>query len=86
MSWHMLVWAVFWVPGPCGPPFQSPAIAPAESAKMRGEFTTRACCGASTGTLMMSIRKSELVVSFSEAPRAQPVSSEPERTGPVPET
>ena len=45
------------------PPFHRPAIAPDESAKMRGELTIFAFCGASTGTLMMSIRNSELVVS-----------------------
>ena len=40
---------------------------------MRGELTMRAFCGAVTGTLMMSIRNSDVVVSESDTPRAHPV-------------
>src|SRR5690242_18436961 len=86
MSWHMLVCDVVWVPGPCVPPFHKPRTGLAESAKMRGELTIRAFCGAASGTLMTSILNRDVVVSVSDAPRLQPVSSDPERTGPVPET
>ena len=86
MSWHMLVWAVDCVPGPCAPPFHKPRTALAESAKMRGELTIRAFCGAATGTLITSILNRDVVVSLSDVSALQPVSSDPERTGPVPET
>ena len=53
---------------------------------MRGELTIAACSGAATGTLMTSIRKSELFGFESGDCRTHPGSSVGERTGAEPET
>src|SRR2546430_2190691 len=50
-------------------------MSPAGLVKMRGEPITRAFCGASSGTRMMSIRKSEVFGSFSGRRAEQPASS-----------
>src|SRR5947209_1435746 len=42
----MFVSSVSWVPSPCVPPFQRPAMLPLESATSRGELTIFASCPA----------------------------------------
>ena len=72
------------VPSPWLPPFHSPAILP-ESAKIRGELTMRAFSGAASGTLMISIRKSDVVESNSAEWPEHPANSLGERTTDVPD-
>ena len=57
-----------------------------ESAKMRGMFTISASSGASIGTSMISMRKSDVFSSSSAGSPEQPGSSLDERTPPVPDT
>ena len=53
---------------------------------MRGELTIAAVCGAASGTLMTSMRNSELFGFESGDCRTQPGNSDGERTGAEPET
>ncbi len=85
MSWHMSVRDVSCAPGTSAPPAQSPFTLPA-LAKMRGELTTRASCGAASGTRITSMRKYEVFGSFSGSAGEQPASSFPDRGVLVPET
>src|SRR5690349_17783966 len=85
-SWHCAVVDVVWVPGPCAPPIQRPAMLPAESANTRGELITCAVFGAASGTLMMSMRKYEIVVSVGVCDREHPLTSFGERAPDVPDT
>ena len=81
MSWHWLVIREFCVPGPCGPPAQSPAtLRVVGSAKMRGRLTMRAFSGAASGTWMTSMLKSAVLGSSSGPSAEQPASSSAERT------
>src|SRR5262245_6805051 len=82
----MLVCAVNCVFSPCAPPFQRPAMLPAESAKMRGMLTILASCGRASGTWITSMRKSEVLGSCSDGLGEQPSSSVGERTLLVPDT
>jgi hypothetical protein len=87
MSWHWFVIEVRWVPGPWSPPVQSPAIAPVSmSAKTRGSFTTRACCGAFSGTWMTAMLQYEDSGSSGDRSGEHPASSSPARATLVPET
>src|SRR5437660_735550 len=58
----------------------------ARESKIRGEATMAACCGVASGTLITSIRNSELLGFESGDSRTQPASSLGERTGAEPET
>ncbi len=85
MSWHWLVRLVLCVPGPWSPPFQSPAMFPVSSAKMRGRLMIFAVCGAAICTSITSMLKRAVLPSFSGSSPEQPSSSSPDRTEPVPE-
>ncbi len=58
----------------------------ASESKMRGELTIAASCGAASGTLMTSMRNSELFGFESGDCRTHPGSSVGERTGAEPDT
>jgi hypothetical protein len=66
---------------------QSPAIAPVSmSAKTRGSLTTRACCGAFSGTWITAMLQYEDSGSSGGRSGEHPASSSPARATLVPET